>query len=71
LRLPVLFVGASYDQVADLRSPAALDAMRSSCPDLTEVTVPAGHWLQLEAAPAVNEHIESWLTSHVTNAVSR
>jgi soluble epoxide hydrolase / lipid-phosphate phosphatase len=65
LRLPVLFVGAAYDQVADLSSPTALDAMRSTCPDLTETTVAAGHWLQLEAAPAVNEHIESWLTSRV------
>jgi soluble epoxide hydrolase/lipid-phosphate phosphatase len=67
LRLPVLFVGASYDQVADLRSPAALDAMRSSCPDLAETTVVAGHWLQLEAAAAVNQHIEAWLTSQVAD----
>jgi soluble epoxide hydrolase / lipid-phosphate phosphatase len=65
LRLPVLFVGAAYDQVADLDSPTMLDAMRSTCPDLTEATVLAGHWLQLEAARAVNEHIESWLTSQV------
>jgi len=67
LRLPVLFVGAAYDQVADLRSPTALDAMRASCPDLTETTVSAGHWLQLEAAPEVNQHIESWLTSQVAD----
>ena len=65
LRLPVLFVGAAYDQVADLRAPAALNAMRSTCPNLTEATVPAGHWLHMEAAPAVNEHIESWLTGRV------
>jgi soluble epoxide hydrolase / lipid-phosphate phosphatase len=65
LRLPVLFVGAAYDQVADLRAPTALDAMRSTCSNLTEATVSAGHWLQMEAAPAVNEHIESWLTTQV------
>jgi soluble epoxide hydrolase / lipid-phosphate phosphatase len=65
LRLPVLFVGAAYDQVADIHSPTMLDAMRSTCPDLTEAVVPAGHWLQLEAAPTVNEHIESWLASQV------
>jgi soluble epoxide hydrolase / lipid-phosphate phosphatase len=65
LRLPVLFIGAAYDQVADLRSPTALEAMRSTCPDLTEATVAAGHWLQLEAAPAVNETIESWLASQI------
>jgi soluble epoxide hydrolase / lipid-phosphate phosphatase len=50
LRLPVLFVGPAHDEVADLDSPTMLDAMRSTCPDLTEATVPAGHWLQLEAA---------------------
>jgi soluble epoxide hydrolase / lipid-phosphate phosphatase len=71
LRLPVLFVGAAYDQVADLCSPTALDAMRLTCPDLSEVTVSAGHWLQLEAVPEVNEHIESWLTSHVAEPLSR
>jgi soluble epoxide hydrolase / lipid-phosphate phosphatase len=65
LRLPVLFVGADYDVVADLRSPTALDAMRSTCLDLTEATVPTGHWLQLEAPGLVNDHIESWLTGHV------
>jgi pimeloyl-ACP methyl ester carboxylesterase len=67
LRLPVLFVGAAYDQVADLSSPTALDAMRSTCPDLTEATVPAGHWLQMEAAAAVNTDLESWLTSQVAD----
>jgi soluble epoxide hydrolase / lipid-phosphate phosphatase len=67
LRLPVLFIGAAYDQVADLSSPATLDAMRSTCPHLAEATVPAGHWLQLEAAPAVNQHIEAWLSSQVAD----
>ncbi|MEV6036598.1 alpha/beta hydrolase [Nonomuraea sp. NPDC052116] len=70
LRLPVLFIGAAYDQVPDLRSPAALNAMRSTCPDLTEATVPAGHWLQMEEPHAVNEHIESWLTSQVAESRS-
>jgi len=34
--------------------------------NLTEATVPAWQWLQLEAGQAVTEHIQSWLTSHVT-----
>ena len=67
LRLPVLFVGAAYDQVADLSSPTVLDAMRSTCPHLAEAVVPAGHWLQLEAAPAVNQHVEAWPTSQVAD----
>jgi soluble epoxide hydrolase / lipid-phosphate phosphatase len=70
LRLPVLFVGAAYDQVADLSAPAVLEAMHSNCPNLTEATVPAGHWLQMEAPPAVNEHIESWLTTQVAEPPS-
>jgi len=49
LDIPVLFIGAAYDQVADIRSPSALDPMRESCTDLSEVIVAAGHWLQLEA----------------------
>jgi pimeloyl-ACP methyl ester carboxylesterase len=61
LDLPVLFIGAEYDPVADLTSPSALTAMRQSCTDLTEVTVPAGHWLHLEAADRINQCLERWL----------
>ena len=49
LDIPVLLIGAAYDQVADIRSPSALDPMRESCTDFSEVIVAAGHWLQLEA----------------------
>lgn len=62
LDLPVLFIGAEYDPVIDLTSPTALTAMRQSCTNLTEFTVPAGHWLQLEAPNPVNHHLEQWLT---------
>jgi soluble epoxide hydrolase / lipid-phosphate phosphatase len=61
LSLPVLFVGAAYDQVADLRSPTILAAMRETCTDLEEVVVHAGHWLQLEKPAEVNRAIENWL----------
>ena len=40
---------------------------RSACPHLAKATVQAGHWLQLEAAPAVNEHIEAWISSQVAD----
>jgi len=65
LRVPVLFVGAAYDPVADLSAPNALDPMRATCPDLTEATVAAGHWLQMEAAAEVNDHVRSWLITRV------
>jgi soluble epoxide hydrolase / lipid-phosphate phosphatase len=65
LDMPVLFIGAAYDPVADLTSRTALLAMRQSCGDLTEAIVPAGHWLHLEAAAQVNEHLTDWLASRV------
>ena len=65
LSLPVLFIGADYDPVADLTNPSALTAMRQSCASLTEATVAAGHWLQLEAPQPVNQHLERWLDRHV------
>lgn len=65
LEMPVLFIGAAYDPVADLTSRSALLAMRQSCADLTEAIVPAGHWLHLEAAAQVNQHLADWLASRV------
>jgi pimeloyl-ACP methyl ester carboxylesterase len=63
LDMPVLFIGAAYDSVADITSPRMLDRMRQTCTDLTERVVQAGHWLQLEAADEVNHHMEDWLRS--------
>lgn len=67
LGMPVLFIGAAYDPVADITSPAALLSVRQSCTDLTEMTIPAGHWLHLEAAAQVNECMEDWLRERVLN----
>ncbi|MCW2931569.1 MAG: uncharacterized protein JWM19_2531 [Actinomycetia bacterium] len=71
LEMPVLFIGAAYDPVADLTGPAMLQPMRQSCTDLVETTVPAGHWLQLEAAAQVNEILHTWLTDHTTRSSIR
>jgi pimeloyl-ACP methyl ester carboxylesterase len=65
LRMPVLFIGAEYDLVADLRSPRTLAAMRGGCTRLTEAAVPAGHWLQMERSAQVNRLLEQWLQTHV------
>jgi soluble epoxide hydrolase / lipid-phosphate phosphatase len=65
LDVPVLFVGAAYDPVADLTSRSILLPMRQSCADLTEAIVPAGHWLHLEAAAQVNEYLADWLANRV------
>jgi soluble epoxide hydrolase / lipid-phosphate phosphatase len=61
LELPVLFVGADYDPVADLTNPSTLTAMRATCADLTVRTVGAGHWLHMEQPQRVNEIIQRWL----------
>ncbi|MEU6095033.1 alpha/beta hydrolase [Streptomyces sp. NPDC047079] len=61
LEMPVLFVGADYDAVADLTNPRALHRMRTTCDRLTERRVQAGHWLQLEAADDVNGLLAAWL----------
>jgi pimeloyl-ACP methyl ester carboxylesterase len=61
LTLPVLLLGAAYDPVADLTSPHMLDAMHTTCENLAEATIAAGHWLQLEARGEVNEQLERWL----------
>ncbi|WP_344416778.1 alpha/beta hydrolase, partial [Streptomyces glomeratus] len=70
LGMPVLFVGAAYDPVADLTNPRALDRMRTTCARLTERRVQAGHWLQLEAAGDVNHHLATWLRTAVENPAS-
>ncbi|GAA2477089.1 alpha/beta hydrolase [Winogradskya humida] len=70
LTLPVLFIGADHDPVIDLTAPAILTGMRATCPDLTEVTVPAGHWLQLEAAGTVNGQLLDWLAGFPTSEPS-
>lgn len=71
LSVPVLFIGAEYDQVADIHVASGHVAMRESCTDLTEATIPAGHWLQLERADEVNVLIESWLDSKGLGASGR
>ena len=59
--MPVHFIGAEYDDIADIHVPAAFTAMRDTCRDLTESVVSAGHWLQLEKPDEVNRLIEDWL----------
>ncbi|WP_202897097.1 alpha/beta fold hydrolase [Actinopolymorpha pittospori] len=67
LDMPVQFVGAEYDDIADIHVPSAHTAMRDTCRDLTESVVSAGHWLQLEKPDEVNQLIEDWL--HTKNLV--
>ncbi|MGW5359432.1 alpha/beta fold hydrolase [Actinopolymorpha pittospori] len=65
--MPVQFIGAEYDDIADIHVPSAHTGMRDTCRDLTESVVSAGHWLQLEKPDEVNQLIEDWL--HTKNLV--
>jgi soluble epoxide hydrolase/lipid-phosphate phosphatase len=63
LDLPVLFVGAAYDQVADVVTTDAAEPMRRWCRDLTEITIDAGHWVALEQPEKVNAVLAHWLAT--------
>lgn len=61
LRLPALFVHATWDTVCDTVHSTLAEPMREDCADLTEVTIDAGHSLMLEQPDAVNRAIGDWL----------
>ncbi len=67
LRLPVLFVHATYDTVCETVDSRLAEPMRRDCTDLTERVVDAGHWLPLERPDDVNAAIANWLTSRDLN----
>lgn len=61
LRQPVLFVNGDYDTICDITRTRLGDPMRASCPDLSIVSIPAGHWLPLESKAELVQAIRSWL----------
>ncbi|MDP9105068.1 MAG: alpha/beta hydrolase, partial [Candidatus Eremiobacteraeota bacterium] len=63
LRLPVLFLHATYDVVCETVDSRLADPMRRDCTDLTERVVDAGHWMPQEQPDAVNDALASWLTA--------
>jgi len=63
LSMPVLFLHAEYDYVCETKASRLADPMRQDCSDLTEATVPAGHWMAQEQPVAVNAHLARWLAT--------
>jgi pimeloyl-ACP methyl ester carboxylesterase len=63
LSQPVLFVNGEYDQVCTVIGNNQGDPMRAACSDLTEISMPAGHWLPLELKTELIEAIRTWLQS--------
>jgi pimeloyl-ACP methyl ester carboxylesterase len=61
LSQPVLFVNGDFDPICDITRTRLGDPMRSTCPDLSVTTLPAGHWLPLECKAELTQTIRSWL----------
>ena len=62
LRLPVLFLHATYDTICETVDSNMAEPMRRDCTDLTERIVDAGHWMPQERPAEVNAAIEAWLS---------
>ena len=58
---PVLFVNGDFDQICGTNGNTQGDPMRAACTDLTEMSLPAGHWLPLELKSELIEAIRAWL----------
>jgi pimeloyl-ACP methyl ester carboxylesterase len=71
LKMPVLFLHASWDGTCDTAHSRLADPMRADCANLTEVTVDAGHDVMLERPAEVNAALAGWLAGEVRRAETR
>jgi pimeloyl-ACP methyl ester carboxylesterase len=63
LSQPVLFVNGDFDQICTVTGNRQGEPMRAACADLTEISMPAGHWLPLERKEELVQAIRTWLRS--------
>jgi len=68
LQMPVLFFHAAYDYTCDTVDTMLPQPMRESCSDLTELTVPTGHWMAQERPEWVNAGLARWLAVKFPNS---
>jgi soluble epoxide hydrolase/lipid-phosphate phosphatase len=61
LRMPTLFIEAQFDMTPDTTRSRLAEPMRTHCTALTEVSLPAGHWVGLEKRESVNTALLRWL----------
>ena len=61
LAMPVLFVHAAYDYVCETMTSTLAEPMRALCANLTEKTIPSGHWMAQERPQALNMVLDHWL----------
>jgi pimeloyl-ACP methyl ester carboxylesterase len=61
LTMPVLFFHALHDTTCETVDSRLAEPMRAACDRLTEVVVPAGHWIAQEQPVQVNAGLAKWL----------
>jgi len=61
LTMPVLFMHGAYDYVCETIDSRLAEPMRVHCANLTEVTIPSGHWMAQEKPIHVNAALAKWL----------
>ncbi len=71
LKMPVLFLHASFDHVCESIESRLGEPMRRSCSNLTEVTVPSGHWMAQEKPLEVNAALARWLAVQLPDLWAR
>jgi len=64
LSMPVLFLHGEYDYTCETVVSRLAEPMRRDCRNLTEVTVPSGHWMAQEKPAAVNAALAKLLAVH-------
>jgi pimeloyl-ACP methyl ester carboxylesterase len=65
LALPVLFLHGAYDYTCETIDSRLAEPMCRDFADLTEVVVPAGHWMAQERPIEVNAALTKWLAVKV------
>jgi pimeloyl-ACP methyl ester carboxylesterase len=61
LTIPVLFIHGAYDYVCETLDSRLAEPMRANCANLTEATIPSGHWMAQERPIEVNAALAKWL----------
>ena len=63
LKMPSLFIHATYDYVCDTLTTSWPEFMRENCTNLTEKQIDSGHWMSQEKPDELNKALDSWISS--------
>lgn len=69
LKMPVLFIHTEYDAVCQtVHNPKFTEPMRALVENLSEFTIPAGHWGLMECPEETNAGVAEWILREVKEA---